>query len=448
MRLVRNLLLLFLGAVFGVALVLGGLWIGFGSSFASVARAAQLTQFVPAPAPVLPTPPVLSPVPANTPPASTPVPANTPPAAPAPTLTPVPANTPPPAPTAGPVITGKLLADEQVLVEMYERVSPAVVNITNRIGAATGPTGDFPRTGMGSGFFFDDRGLILTNNHVVDDASRLEVTLADGTSVPAQLLGRDPANDLAVVKVDLPKEKIHTVPLGDSDALKTGQLAIAIGNPFGLDRTMTTGIISATGRTRPNEDRRTIRNMIQTDASVNPGNSGGPLFNSRGEVVGVNTAIESPVRGSVGIGFAVPINTAKLFLPQMVAGGKVVHPWLGVTVAPLTPQTASDLGLSVTEGAYVTDTVAGGPARSAGIKGAGQGSGRQLAKGGDVILSLDGRKIVKTDDISAYLDTKKVGDVVKAEILRDGKRQTVDVTLGEWPESATPRGAPAPRTQP
>jgi S1-C subfamily serine protease len=433
MRFLRNLLLLVFGAVFGVALVLGGLWLGLGSSFASIARAAQPAQLVPAPAPA---PPVVPPV----------VP-TTAPSVPAPTLTPVPANTPPPASTP-PVITGKLLADEQILVDIYERVSPAVVNITNRIGTANSTTGDFPRTGTGSGFFFDDRGYVLTNNHVVDDASRLEVTLADGTSVPGTLLGRDPANDLAVVKVDLPKEKIHTVPLGDSDALKTGQLAIAVGNPFGLDRTMTTGIISATGRNRPNEDRRSIRNMIQTDAAVNPGNSGGPLFNSRGEVVGVNTAIESPVRGSVGIGFAVPINTAKLFLPQMLAGGKVIHPWLGVTVLAVTPQSAQDLGLDVTEGAYVTDTVADGPARKAGIKGSGQGSSRQVPKGGDTILSIDGKKIVKTDDISAHLDTKRVGEVVKVEVLRDSKRQTIDVTLGEWPETAAPRGAPAPRSQP
>ncbi len=440
MHVVRNLMLLVLGAVVGVALVAAGLLVGLGPSLVQVAR----VQVIPAPA--VPAPPLAAP----TPPAAAPTPPAVPtPPLPAPTQVPtlVPASTPPPPPPT--VVSSpatRLLPEEQALVDVYDRASPAVVNITNQIGSASPSTNDFPRTGLGSGFFFDDRGYILTNNHVVDDASRLEVTLADGTNVPGQLVGRDPANDLAVVKVDVPKEKIHTVPLGDSDRLKPGQLAIAIGNPFGLDRTMTTGIISAVGRTRPNEQQRSIRNMIQTDAAVNPGNSGGPLLDSSGQVIGVNTAIESPVRGSVGIGFAVPINTAKLFLPQMLAGGKVVHPWLGITGMPLTSLTAQNLGLSTTEGVYVTDTVPDGPARKAGIKGAGGGSGRQVPKGGDVILAIDGQKIAKPDDISAYLDTKKVGDVVQVEVLRDGQRQTIDVTLGEWPDTAStgPRGGAPP----
>jgi len=443
MHVVRNFMLLVLGAVVGVVLVAAGLLVGLGPSLVQVARAQVIpAPAVPAPPFAVPTPPSAAPTPVLTP-----APASTLPPAPTPVLTAAPANTPvaPPPTVVGSPAT-RLLPEEQSLVDVYERVSPAVVNITNQIGSASPSTNDFPRTGLGSGFFFDDRGYILTNNHVVDDASRLEVTLADGTSVPGQLVGRDPANDLAVVKVEVPKEKIHTVPFGDSDRLKPGQLAIAIGNPFGLDRTMTTGIISAVGRTRPNEQQRSIRNMIQTDAAVNPGNSGGPLLDSSGQVIGVNTAIESPVRGSVGIGFAVPINTAKLFLPQMLAGGKVVHPWLGITGMPLTSLTAQNLGLSTSEGVYVTDTVPDGPARKAGIKGAGGGSGRQVPKGGDVILAIDGQKIAKPDDISAYLDTKKVGDVVKVEVLRDDQRQTIDVTLGEWPDtiSTGPRGGGAP----
>src|SRR5919204_289447 len=196
---------------------------------------------------------------------------------------------------------------------------------------------------------------------VAGDASRLEVTLADGSNVAAELVGRDPGNDLAVVKVDVPSDKLTLAPFGDSDQLKAGQMAIAIGNPFGLERTITTGIISSVGRTRGDGGRRPIRNMIQTDAPINPGNSGGPLLNSRGEVVGINTAIESPVRGSVGIGFAVPINTAKLFLPEMIAGAKVTHPWLGVSTVQLTEARAKEIGVAETEGAYVCSLVPNGP---------------------------------------------------------------------------------------
>jgi len=182
--------------------------------------------------------------------------------------------------------------------------------------------------------------------------------------------------------------------------------------------------------------------MIQTDAPINPGNSGGPLLNSRGEVIGINTAIESPVRGSVGIGFAVPINTAKLFLPSMLAGQTIRHPWLGISGLQLTPATAQELGVPATEGVYVSEVVPNGPAAKAGIRGAAsRGSAGEPSKGGDVILSIDGQRINKTDAISGYLDTKRVGDTVKVEILRDGRPRTLDVTLEEWPESTSPRGS-------
>jgi putative serine protease PepD len=184
-----------------------------------------------------------------------------------------------------------------------------------------------------------------------------------------------------------------------------------------------------------------MRNMIQTDAPINPGNSGGPLLNSRGEVIGINTAIESPVRGSVGIGFAVAINTAKLFMPDMLAGAKVTHPWLGISGVQLTEARAKEAGVAETEGVYLCSTVANGPAQKAGLRPADCKPSGELPKGGDAILAIDGRKVGKTDDLSNYLDTKRVGEVVKLEVLRDGKRQTIDVTLGEWPESA-------PRTPP
>jgi S1-C subfamily serine protease len=433
----RNVMQLVLGVVVGIVVVVGGM---VALPFFVARDPSTLVQVAAAP--------TTAPLPA---PSATATPA-APPAASAPAaaaVTPAPAVTRAATPTAAAVApttagTGRLLADESAIVELYERVSPAVVNITNRRGVPG--SGEFPRSGAGSGVIFDSKGFVLTNNHVVDDASRLEVTLADGTNFVGKLLGRDPANDLAIVQIEAPPERLEKLvvaPLGDSDALKPGQIAVAIGSPFGLERTITVGIVSATGRARPNEGRRTIANMIQTDAPINPGNSGGPLLNSKGEVVGINTAIESPVRGSVGIGFAVPINTAKLFIPEMLAGKTVKHPFLGISGLALTPQTAQDLGLSLSEGVYVTDTVANGPAAKAGLRGApGRGSSADLPKGGDVILSIDGQKIAKTDAITAYLDTRKVGDVVKVEILRDGNRQTVDLTLEEWPETQAPRGTP------
>ena len=426
----RNVLLLVLGVVVGIVVVAGAL---VALPFVMPRDQATLVQVAAGPTSVaVVASATATAVPATQAPSSNPAPTVT--RAATPTAAAV-------APTtAG---TARLLAEEAAIVELYERVSPAVVNITNRRGVPG--SGEFPRSGAGSGVIFDAKGFILTNNHVVDDASRLEVTLADGSNFAGKLLGRDPANDLAIVQLEAPPEKLEKLavaPLGDSDALKPGQIAVAIGSPFGLERTITVGIVSATGRARPNEGRRTIANMIQTDAPINPGNSGGPLLNSKGEVVGINTAIESPVRGSVGIGFAVPINTAKLFIPEMLTGKTVKHPYLGITGMPLTPQTAQDLGLSVTEGVYVTGLEPNGPARKAGIRGGTGGSGTELPKGGDVILSIDGQKVSRTDSITAYLDTRKVGDVVKVEVLREGNRQTIELTLEEWPETQAPRGTP------
>lgn len=419
MHALRNVALLILGVVVGVAVVAGALWLQ--------PAAAQVIAPPAVATPAAPSVPTALPTRGDAAPTALPT---------------VPANSVP-IPTAAPAVEarGRLQPDEQLLVDLYERVSPAVVNITNRRGQQLA-NGDFPRSGAGSGVIFDDQGHILTNNHVVDDASRLEVTLADGSNVTATLVGRDPGNDLAVIKIDVPKEKLRTAPFGDSDQLKAGQFAIAIGNPFGLDRTITTGVISSTGRTRADSGRRPIRNMIQTDAAVNPGNSGGPLLNSRGEVVGINTAIESPVRGSVGVGFAVPINTAKRFIPEMLAGATVTHPYLGISGVQLTPVRDQEIGLPPeTEGTYLCATVPNGPAARSGLKSADCRATGELPKGGDAIVAIDGRPVTKADDISNYLDTRKVGDVVTVEILRGGQRQSVDVTLGEWPESAAPRGS-------
>jgi len=359
------------------------------------------------------------------------------------TATPVPpppAAAPPlPIPTRVPAVAGRLLAQEQELVDVIARISPAVVSITNRRSA---PGAQFPASGAGSGVVVDSNGHILTNNHVVDDATRLEVTFADGSTVPARLLGRDPANDLAVVRVDVPASRLTVAPLGQSATLRPGQLAIAIGSPFGLNQTVTVGVISSTGRTRSDAGRRPIRNMIQTDAPINPGNSGGPLLSSLGEVVGINTAIESPVRGSVGIGFAVPIDTAHRFLPEMLAGNTIVHPWFGITISQVTPALAQELGLSATQGIYISETVPNGPAARAGLRGGSGGGQGQAARGGDVIVGLEGRAITSADELGVYIDSKKVGDRISVEIVRGNQRLTVTVVLEAWPESQASRQGP------
>ncbi len=337
---------------------------------------------------------------------------------------------------ASAVVSKQSILDEDTVVSVYEKVSPAVVNITSKGIRVDTPLGQIPQQGAGSGVIIDDQGHILTNNHVVEGATELEVTLADGDSVQAKVLGRDPGTDLAVVQINVDKSKLTVAPLGDSSALKVGQLAIAIGNPFGLDRTVTVGVVSSLGRTYASDSgSRPIRDMIQTDAAINPGNSGGPLLNSRGEVIGINSAIESPVRGSVGIGFSIPINTAKRILPDLIANKNVSHPWLGISGAQVTSSLARQLGIPA-EGVYVVQVIPNGPAAKAGLKGAGsqRNQGADVPKGGDVILSVDGKKVGKVEDISSYLDANKnPGDTVTLTIRRDGSQQDVKVTLAEWP---------------
>jgi S1-C subfamily serine protease len=366
--------------------------------------------------------------------------------APAAPLVQSPAPTPPPVqttvqerPALLPVLAPSALVGEDIVIDVYQRVSPSVVSVTTARARtqSQGPVPDFPQSGMGSGFIIDRQGHILTNNHVVADATSLEVTLSDDTTVPATVLGRDPGNDLALLKIEVPADRLNPVVLGDSDRLQVGQLAIAIGNPFGLSRSVTTGVVSSIGRNRARDNQRPIRNMIQTDAPINPGNSGGPLLNSRGEVIGINTAIESPVRGSVGIGFAVPINTAKTFLPQMMGGATIRHPWVGISGVAITPSVKQDLSLNVDSGVYVVQVLPSSPAEQAGLRGAERAGtvpgSRDLPPGGDVITAIDGRSVAKVEDVSGYLDGKNVGDVVVLTIIRAGERRTLNVTLAEWP---------------
>ena len=333
---------------------------------------------------------------------------------------------------------GGFTSEEEVVIGVYRAVSPAVVHITSTVQSQDFFFRVVPEQGTGSGFMVDDRGYILTNNHVVENADSLEVTLADKSKVPAKLIGRDPNNDLAVIRINVPKEKLAPIRLGDSSQLQVGQMAIAIGNPFGLDRTITRGVVSAIGRSLKADTGRQIRNVIQTDAAINPGNSGGPLLNSRGEVIGVNTAIFSPSGGSVGIGFAIPVNTAKSIFPQLIARGRASHPWLGISGASITPDVARTLNLSAKEGVLISQVAPGGPAARAGLRGS-QRRARvgnvMIGVGGDIIMALDGEKIASVDDLTAFLDErKKAGEDVRVEVLRDGNSLTVVVRLGELPE--------------
>ncbi len=337
---------------------------------------------------------------------------------------------------AGRGVSG-LMHEEEAVIAIYKAASPGVVHITSTVLSQDFFFRVVPERGTGSGFVIDDKGLILTNNHVVENADNLEVTLADKSKVPAKLVGRDPQNDVAVIRVTAPKEKLTPLRLGDSSQLQVGQMAIAIGNPFGLDRTITRGVVSAVGRSLESDSGRKIRNVIQTDAAINPGNSGGPLLNSRGEVIGVNTAIFTPSGGSVGIGFAIPVNAAKKVIPQLIARGRASHPWLGITGMDITPTVAKALSLPVAEGVIIAQVAPNGPAARAGLRGSQRRVrvGNYLINvGGDIIQNLDAERIATIDDLTAYLDERKrVGDEVRVTILRDGNALEVRVRLGELP---------------
>jgi S1-C subfamily serine protease len=327
--------------------------------------------------------------------------------------------------------------DEQNNVEIYRAFSPGVVNITNK-GYQQSIFGLYPSEGSGSGSVIDDQGHILTNYHVVQGARELEVQINED-KFPARVVGTDRDNDLAVIKAELPPNyKVTVIKRGTSQGLQVGQKVLAIGNPFGLQKTLTTGIIS--GLERPLRDpamRRTIQGAIQTDASINPGNSGGPLLNARGEMIGINTAIYSPSGGSVGIGFAVPVDTANKIIPDLIAKGYVSRPWLGVSIMPLTRGTARQLGLTVTEGLIIGDVFRGSGAATAGLRGAAINEdifGRVMLQSiGDVMLAVGGQQVRSAEDLQQALKDKRAGQTVDVDILRQGKRMTVPVRLGEMP---------------
>jgi serine protease Do len=277
------------------------------------------------------------------------------------------------------------------------------------------PQREFKRKGLGSGFIISEDGYIITNNHVVEKADDIKVILEDGESYKANIIGKDPKTDLALVKIE-PKHKLNAVTLGRSNTLEIGDWVVAIGNPFGLGNTVTAGIISAKGRSL---GLGAYDDFIQTDAAINPGNSGGPLFNLNGEVVGVNTAI---IAGGQGIGFAIPVDMARNVVEQLQNKGKVVRGWLGVLVQQITPEIAESLNLNQPEGALVSDVTPDGPADKAGIK------------RGDIIVAVDGNKIEDMPDLPKTVATNKPGTVSKLTYIRNGKEKTVDLTLGELPE--------------
>ncbi len=323
-----------------------------------------------------------------------------------------------------------------VVPSVYRRISPSVVRI-----AVSGRSGRAVTQGSGSGFVVDPRGYILTNYHVINGATKIDVKFVDDTVLPATVVSGDRYTDLAVIKVDPGNRSLVAAPLGDSDAVEVGELAIAIGSPFGQEFTVTAGIVSGLERTIVEANNPwSIGGAIQTDASINPGNSGGPLLNGRGEVIGINTAIESPTNGSVGIGFAVPVNTAKRVLPTLLAGGKVEYAWLGVKLGTVDADIAEELGLNVKEGAYVDTVYRDSPAAKAGLKDPLVSRRTGGVVSADVIVEADGKQIKTSDELVEYLKTKKVGDTVTLTVLRDKQRLTVTATMGARPDNLTTTG--------
>jgi S1-C subfamily serine protease len=327
----------------------------------------------------------------------------------------------------------QLDARDQIFITLYRRVSPSVVHITSTTQTVDMFQGVVPSEGTGSGFVLDSAGHILTNNHVVAGADSVDVLLANGVSLPAQVVGTDQVYDLAVIHVDVPAITLIPLELGDSSQLQVGQTVIAIGNPFGLDRTLTSGLISALGRRVRTSENSVIGQAIQTDAAINPGNSGGPLLDTRGRVVGINTAINSPSGGSVGIGFAVPINIAKRVAPDLISKGHFAHPSIGVTTAELgtevnPPQAGPQRGL------LIVNMVNNGPGAKAGLQAAqvSQQRFRYVFSGGDIITALDNKPITTKNDLLLGLEeTHQPGDKATITVYRDGKSMNITVTVGE-----------------
>ena len=333
--------------------------------------------------------------------------------------------------SSGATLDTPLTEDESINIRIYESRSRGVVNITSTTLEYTWFLEVVPRQGVGSGVVIDKQGHIVTNYHVIRDAERLEVTLYDKETYEAKRVGIDPINDIAVLKIDCPEEKLYPAQLGRSDDLKVGQKVLAIGNPFGLDQTLTTGIISSLQRTL-RTDFGLIDDVIQTDAAINPGNSGGPLLNRRGEVIGINTAIFSRTGESVGIGFAVPVDTVSRILPDLLEHGRVLRAWFGIQGQPLSPRLAQALRLPVEEGLLVVQVESRSSADQAGIRG---GQRRvffgnlPLLIGGDVIVALGGQSVTSMEDLASILEDKRPGDRISVVYYRGQKKIEKEMQL-------------------
>ncbi len=333
--------------------------------------------------------------------------------------------------------SASLTADENNNIEIYKLARPATANITSVVYREDFFFQVYPQEGTGSGFVVKPDGLILTNNHVVTGSQQLTVTLVgDKKQYKARVLGTDPRNDLALVKIQA-DHQLPFLKLGDSDGLQVGQKVLAIGNPFGLGGTLTTGIVSSLGRTLQPQEGRRLEDMIQTDAAINPGNSGGPLLDSHGSVIGINTAIYGP-QGNIGIGFALPINRAKAMLDEFQAKGRVTRPYLGIHTVYISGDVADELGLPNEGGLLVQQVEGGSPASEAGLRGQTRRAivgVYQIGIGGDFIIAVDGQPVESNDSLQRVLNKKRVGDSTELTVYRNGHTQRIVVKVGEAPQT-------------
>jgi S1-C subfamily serine protease len=352
-------------------------------------------------------------------------------------------------PLAAPVDAKQEEGDTNLVNQIYRHDGQGVAFISSKLKAEEPPISPFgePEGGgggvaTGSGILIDTEGHIVTNNHVVEGASEVEVKLgASDTTYTAEVVGADPATDIALLEVEAPEDQLHPLPLGDSSKVEVGEPVIAIGNPFGLDRTVTSGIVSAIQRQIQAPDGFSISHVIQTDAAINPGNSGGPLIDGEGRVIGINSQIQTGGggNGNVGIGFAVPINTAREVVQQIEEHGEVKHAYLGVSGGSVTPDLAKALKLPEKEGVLVNEVVKGGPADEAGLQGGDTSAtieGASFRLGGDVITEVDGKKIHGMEEVINAVNAAHPGDKMELTVDRDGKKKTITVTLGVRPASA------------
>jgi len=331
-----------------------------------------------------------------------------------------------------------LLPEEKVNIGIYQKVSPAVVNISSTVMEMDLFANAVPQEGEGSGIILTPDGYILTNAHVVEDADKLEVMLLSGKTYKARLVGGDVSKDVALLKIDPGATQLPTVEIGDSDHLQVGQAVYAIGNPFGLKSTLTTGVISSLGRTLKAMNGRQIEGVIQTDAAINPGNSGGALLNSAGQLIGINTAIFSPSGGNAGIGFAIPALSAQRIANDLIQHGRLIRPYLGIEVSlELTPEIAQALHLPVNQGLLISRVLPGAPAAKAGLHGASHMltiGNRQIALGGDIITRFDGQPAEDVEHFINYIEAHHPGDRIKLDLNRQGKPFSVTIPLQEKPQ--------------